>query len=203
MMDKVSPVRVQADVRRLASEAGTGVTGVLLVGGASRRFGSPKALAHVGGRTLADRAWEALAWCDERFAVGKAVDALPLSFRVYDDGSSVRAPVAGVVAGLRLASCDVIVALPVDSPLTTPDDLRKLAAACDDVAIPETGPLPGAYHRRTLPVFERRLAEGKLSLRGALETLAVCVVSIEPAALVNVNTKEQLAAIEVLLEGSA
>ncbi len=35
----------------------TPFSGVLLVGGASRRFGSPKALAALDGETLADCAW--------------------------------------------------------------------------------------------------------------------------------------------------
>jgi molybdenum cofactor guanylyltransferase len=36
------------------------MSGVLLVGGASARFGSPKALARVGDETLAERAWRVL-----------------------------------------------------------------------------------------------------------------------------------------------
>ena len=78
------------------------LTGVLLVGGASRRFGSPKALAAFVGETLAERAWRLLGdVCDERLAVGKAADRLPLPFAVVDDGTDVRAPIAGVIAGLR------------------------------------------------------------------------------------------------------
>lgn len=177
---------------------GAGVTGVLLVGGASRRFGSPKALAQLGGATLADRAWEALAWCDERLAVGKAADALPLPFPVYDDDSSVRAPLAGLVAALRLASHDVVVVLPVDCPLITPDALRELATACDDAAVPQTGPLPGAYHRRVLPLLEQRLVDGELALRGALDSLAVRIVSLDPELLANVNSKRDLDELEAL-----
>src|SRR5262245_30373890 len=135
------------------------LTGVLLVGGASRRFGSPKALARVDGETLAERAWRLLgAACDERLAVGKRADALPLPFEIVDDGTPVRAALAGLAAGLRAAPTAVCVVVPVDCPALTVDALHRLAAACRDAAVPQTGPLPGAYHRRALPVLERRLA---------------------------------------------
>src|SRR5581483_118338 len=78
--------------------ADRGLTGVLLVGGASTRFGSPKALAPFEGETLADRAWRLLGEaCDERIAVGKREQDLP--FPVLDDGTPVRAPLAGAAAG--------------------------------------------------------------------------------------------------------
>ena len=73
---------------------------MLLVGGASTRFGSPKALAPFDGETLAERAWRLLGdACDERIAVGKRADGLELPFELLDDGTDVRAPIAGVVAG--------------------------------------------------------------------------------------------------------
>jgi molybdopterin-guanine dinucleotide biosynthesis protein A len=176
--------------------ASRGLTGVLLVGGASRRFGSPKALACYEGTTLAERAWGVLGQaCDERLAFGKAHDELGLPFPVQDDGTDVRAPIAGVVAGLRAARNEICVILPVDAPLVTPEALHRLGEACREAAVPERGPLPGAYSRGTLPVFERRLAAGELSLRGALDELYTAIVPLDPRLLANVNAPEELAAL--------
>jgi molybdenum cofactor guanylyltransferase len=164
------------------------LTGVLLVGGASVRFGSPKALARFGGETLAERAWRVLGEaCEERLAVGKAADGLPLPFRLLDDGSDVRAPLAGLVAGLRAAANEVVVFMPVDMPLVDADALRRLADACRDAAVPRGSPLPGAYRRRVLPRLERRLAAGELRLTAAAAELDAAVVDLDPALLVNVN----------------
>jgi molybdopterin-guanine dinucleotide biosynthesis protein A len=180
--------------RSRAAESQSSITGILLVGGASSRFGSPKALAHFGGTTLAERGWEALAWCDERLALGKD-DGLGLPFPVEDDGFEIRAPVAGVVAGLRRAAHDVCLFLPVDCPLVGENELRALAAACRDAAVPQTGPLPGAYRRPALGVLEPRLLNGELALRDALRELETAVVELDPKALVNVNTPDELAAV--------
>ncbi len=171
------------------------LTGILLVGGASTRFGSPKALARIDGRTLAEIGWETLAFCDERLAVGKKADGLALPFPVLDDESDVRAPIAGVVAGLRAAVNDACVVLPVDTPRVTPAVLVDLAAAPAEVAIPQTGPLPGAYRRGALPALKAAFADGRLSLRDALADLDTLVVDIDAALLVNVNTPDELARI--------
>jgi molybdenum cofactor guanylyltransferase len=161
------------------------------VGGASRRFGSPKALAPIGDTTLAERAWSSLAWCDERIALGKR-SGPELPFPVRDDGIEVQAPLAGVVAALRIARFDVCVFVPVDTPLVGERELRELAAVCRQAAVPRDGPLPGAYRRSALPVLERRLAAGKLALNAALEELDVVRVPIDETLLANVNTPADL-----------
>jgi molybdopterin-guanine dinucleotide biosynthesis protein A len=170
-----------------------GLTGILLVGGASTRFGSPKARAILGGETLAARAWRLLGEaCDERVAVGKRADGLELPFDLLDDGTEVRAPIAGVVAGLRAARHDVAVVIPVDVPQLTTAALHELAAACRDAAIPPSGPLPGAYRRTALPALERSLAAGRLALRDAIAGLDVAVVELDAGLLVNVNTPDDV-----------
>ena len=106
----------------------TPLTGVVLVGGASRRFGTSKANARFRGETLGQRATRLLAEvCDEVLVVGKVGDGLP--FTVVDDGSDARAPVHGVIAGLRRAGHDDVVVLPVDVPLVTPGALGALGEA--------------------------------------------------------------------------
>ncbi len=164
------------------------LTGVLLVGGASRRFGSPKALARLGGETLAERAWRTLGEaCEERLAVGKAADGLGLPFPVLDDGTDERAPVYGLIAGLRAARHDVVVALPVDVPLVTPAVLRALGQAG---AVPSARiPLPGAYPRSLLPVLERRARDGELSLRG----VNARTLEVPEELLADADTPERLA----------
>src|SRR4029078_10324323 len=114
---------------------------------------------------------------------------LGLPFPLLDDGIAVRAPLAGVVAGLRLAVTDVAVFLPVDGPLVTPEVLRALADACKDAAVPRTGPLPGAYAKSALPVLERRLDAGELTLRDALAELDVETVDLDEELLGDADTE--------------
>jgi molybdenum cofactor guanylyltransferase len=167
------------------------LTGVLLVGGASVRFGSPKAQARLGGETLADRGWRVLGEaCAHRLAVGKGDEELP--FPVLADGVEERAAIHGLAAALRAAPTDLCVILPVDAPLVTAAALLELAAACSgDAAVPQTGPLPGAYRRSALPALEA----GELSIRRVLEGLDVTVVQLDPAQLANVNTPADLLAL--------
>jgi len=162
---------------------------VLLVGGASTRFGSPKALARLGGATLAVRAWRTLGEaCDERIAVGKSEDALDLPFPVLDDGVPQRAAIHGLVAGLRAARHDIAVVIPVDLPFLSASSLLELAAACRDAAVPPSGPLPGAYRKSALP----SLVTGELSIKRAIGDLDVAIVDLDPTQLVNVNRPEDL-----------
>ena len=169
------------------------LTGVLLAGGASRRFGSPKALARFRGEMLAERGRRLLAEaCDEVLVVGKAAELDSLPFAVVDDGTDDRAPVHGLIAGLRAARHEVVVALPVDVPLVTREALRALG---DARAVPSGRiPLPGAYPRALLPVLESRVAAGELSLRGVNPR----TLEIPASLLVDVDTPAALAELERL-----
>ena len=154
------------------------LSGILLVGGASTRFGSPKELAEYGGETLAERAWRVLGEvCDERFAVGRGGLSDPRT-----------GPVAAIASGLRAATQELAVVIPVDMPLLTADALQLLAGACRDAAVAQDGPLPCAIARRALPAFET----GELRLRTVLDGLDTARIELEQRLLANVNTRADL-----------
>ncbi len=164
----------------------TPCTGILLVGGASERFGSPKALARFRGETLTERGWRILhEVCDEVLAVGKAAHGLELPVPVVDDGVDDRAPVFGVIAGLRAAANDICLVLPVDCPLVTTEALRTLV---EHRGVPQSGPLPGVYTKSMLPELEQRVAAGELSLKG----VNPAVTQLDECLLANVNTRMDL-----------
>jgi molybdopterin-guanine dinucleotide biosynthesis protein A len=172
------------------------LTGVLLVGGASRRFGSPKALAELDGETLAERGWRVLGEaCEQRLAVGKRADGLPLPFPIVDDGTDARHPAAGIATALRHASYEVCVVLPVDCPSVRPDTLQALGGGCADAATPGSDdPLPAAFRRTALAALERCVADG-LPLGKALAKLEVRMVPVDRWELANVNVPADLEAI--------
>lgn len=160
------------------------LSGILLLGGESSRFGSPKALARFEGETLAKRAWRLLGEvCAERIAVGRS-DGLP--FEVLGDPGT--GPVAAIAAGLRHATHYLAVVVPVDMPLLNGDALRLLAEACRDAAVAQDGPLPCAIARRQLPAFET----GERRLRTVLDGLDTAHVELDAWLLANVNTRADL-----------
>jgi molybdopterin-guanine dinucleotide biosynthesis protein A len=158
--------------------ADRGLTGILLVGGASSRFGSPKSHARFEGETLAERAWRLLGEvCDERLTVGG--DGLA------DSGTG---PVAAIAVGLRAATSDVAIVIPVDMPLLTAGALRSLADACREAAVAQVGPLPCAVARSALPAFET----GERRLRTVLDALDTARIELDERLLANVNTPADL-----------
>jgi molybdopterin-guanine dinucleotide biosynthesis protein A len=151
---------------------------VLLVGGASTRFGSPKERAEYGGETLRARAWQLLGdACDERIAVGRG--------GLDDPGTG---PVGAIAVGLRAAVHDVAIVVPVDMPLLTVASLHALANACRDAAVAQHGPLPCAVAKRVLPAFE----SGERRLRAVLAELDTAEIELDERVLANVNTPEEL-----------
>ena len=173
-------------------DADAGISGVVLAGGASRRFGSDKLSARVDGQTLLAHAARALgARCDEVVAV-LAPEAtrsdLPGGAVVVHDAEAHLGPLSGLASGLAAATGAVVLVVGGDMPWVRPAVADLLIAALDDGAVSVAAlgegdrlrPLPIALRRAaTLAAAERLLAAGERRLRALLEVLPTAMVPEE------------------------
>lgn len=125
------------------------VLGVILAGGRSRRFGSPKAFAHIGGARVIDRVVSALRSVtgDPVLVANDTALFAPLGLQVRKDLNPGHGPLGGVETALtwaieRGANAALVVAC--DLPCLSTELLRALANEVIPGAavVPEsTGPL--------------------------------------------------------------
>jgi molybdopterin-guanine dinucleotide biosynthesis protein A len=186
--------------------------GAILVGGASRRFGAPKALATVGGLAMVERARLALRDAGlTPVLIGArpelaAID-LPRRPDRFEDGG----PLAGIHAALVWAGeLDLPGALCVacDLPLLAPallHDLWEQGVRSEACAVVPDGPdgapepLCAWYGVGALPEIEARLARRDLRVRALVKALSPERIQTappgrygEPAHLfLNVNTRAE------------
>ena len=173
------------------------VTGLVLAGGASTRFGTDKALAELGGLPFVALVHAALAAHSGTMlvATGTAPRAYPIAARVVLDAVPDGGPLAGLVAGLDVAETPWLLSAAVDLPYLTPAALRPLLAAdadgADVVVATADGrrqPTCALWRVRTVaPVANGQMRAGRLALRALLDRLAVREVTVEGGALRNVN----------------
>ena len=170
------------------------ILGVVLAGGGSTRFGSDKALAELGGRTLLARAVDAMSgWCEYVVVAGRETAPAPT---IPDWPHPAMGPLAGIAAGLRLARDEdyaSVLTCGVDS-LALPENLLDLLSPAP--AYLESQPVVGHWPTGTVDAIETLLlAEGKhsmLAFAGAVGATAV-KFGAKPA---NINTPADLAAME-------
>jgi molybdopterin-guanine dinucleotide biosynthesis protein A len=178
------------------------VSGIVLAGGGSSRFGSDKLTAEIDGRSLLQHAIHAVAEItDEVVVVGSAQGGpeLPATcrvpMRIARDATPDGGPLVGLIAGLEAARFPVAVVVGGDMPLLVasvlatlverlgreahratsnrPEPPRQIAAA----GLLENGrirPLPCALRREPALALARATLAGSTSrLRSLLDALGV------------------------------
>ncbi|WP_237704116.1 molybdenum cofactor guanylyltransferase [Planococcus donghaensis] len=113
--------------------------GILLAGGLSRRFGSPKAFAEIEGEYFYECAYRALAGvCDRVVIVSRPelVSRFSSNYDVITDAEWVKGkgPLAGIYSGMIAIQADKYVVLPCDMPFVGPEETKKLVALADTSA---------------------------------------------------------------------
>jgi molybdopterin-guanine dinucleotide biosynthesis protein MobB len=189
--------------------------GVILAGGESRRFGSPKALALVQGRRMIDRVLDALYAAVPAVGIN-ANDPTPfaeLGLPMRFDTAFGAGALGGIHAALHWATeCGLSGALVVacDMPWVSAELLRTLAdrsmSTDADAIVPESGgrrgiePLCAWYSVRCLPQVERMIEERDLRVHRLLDRVRAEVIPVaevrrlgDPGTLfLNVNTADDL-----------
>ena len=144
------------------------VSGVVMAGGKSRRFGQDKAQVRLMGQPLLFRVAELLATvCQELIVVGPPERKLLLpEARVIQDSFPDAGPLSGLHAALNRARHHWAIVVACDMPLLNPALLRYLLSLREgyDVVLPRHGgytqQLHAAYSTNCLPHIEAQLAKG-------------------------------------------
>ncbi len=155
------------------------ITGVILAGGSSSRFGGNKALATLGGRPLIAHVADLLG---HLFSSVLVVTNTPAQYAFLDlpmtpDLFPGAGPLAGIHAALSVAPEERVFVVACDMPHINPVLVRYLCSLDTDrtvqAVLPRLArgvePLFGIYHRTLVPGFYKRLEAGH---GGVIDALA-------------------------------
>jgi molybdopterin-guanine dinucleotide biosynthesis protein A len=167
------------------------VTGIVLAGGRSSRFGRDKLVERIDGRRLLDSAIDGVTPASTEILVVAAPDAvpvLPAGARLIHDPVAFEGPLAGVATGLRAARESMVLVVGGDMPTLVGALMDSMLAALDArgieaVVLEHDGrarPLPLALRRDpALAAADVLLADGERRLRRLIETLETTVIPEE------------------------
>lgn len=164
------------------------VTGIVLAGGRSSRFGRDKLAERIDGRTLLDSAIDGVTPDSTEILVVAAPDAAldpAPGTRLVHDTVAFQGPLAGVAAGLRAARESIVLVVGGDMPTLVGAVIDSMLVALDGsgveaVVLEHEGrarPLPIALRRdAALAATEVLLADGERRLRALTEALMTTVI---------------------------
>ncbi len=159
--------------------------GILLSGGLSRRYGSPKAFARYEGRSFHERAYEALSAACRRVTVSSAAslaERFPSAYDVRVDLPELagRGPLAGICTVMREVPAERYVVLPCDMPRVGPGTIRRLAELAEahpeaDIVTVRAGetflPLLSVWRAGLADLLEQEISAERLSVMKLLAKL--------------------------------
>lgn len=184
------------------------ITGYLIAGGQSSRFGSDKRMVEFEGEPLLEKAVRLMHESLGELPVLVGDDVMPRSdgtWRVITDARPQAGPLGGLVAALDDCGTDWILAFAVDMPLMKPDDLKLLVESRNDefdaLTLSIDGrpePLAALYHSRTAPFWWHQLERGKLSLHEGIALLNWSPIRLpsNSKSLTNINRLDDLRALD-------
>lgn len=175
------------------------LTGAVLAGGHSSRFGSNKALQAIDGTTFLGHAIETLQpLCSEVVISASrrnADDYSSYGLRIINDTDEDLGPLGGIVSLLAAIHTDWLLVLTCDMPWLSSASLQQLLDGAEgyEAVSFDHSPLPLLIRRSALPVVQNQIATGQLSIKALLSNLQThYIIRCNERELSNVNRKEDL-----------
>jgi molybdopterin-guanine dinucleotide biosynthesis protein A len=167
------------------------IVGVVLAGGESRRFGSPKAFAKRGEMYFFQIVVEALRpsvqdiyIVSHPFLVSRFQQMTDEKVMIDDEAYRGQGPLAGIYTVMKKTKAEWLFILPCDMPYMSASTVANMVQYVDDkfdiIVSAHFGriqPLVGIYHRRTLERIERLLKAGNNRMMSLLELCRVRYVT--------------------------
>lgn len=183
------------------------ITGIILIGGKSRRMGTDKGHLKIEDKSFVELIISVL----DSVAANTILVGDNSSYDIYNitrivDEVKDQGPIAGICAGLNASETEHNIILSCDIPLINSSVLQLLLEAYnpkfDLIQLSNkdfTFPLIGLYHQNCLKPLKKELNSGEKRLTEAVKKLSVKTVLVDDHLkphLVNINTREDLKAIE-------
>jgi len=182
------------------------VTGVVLCGGAGKRFGgADKPLELLHGLPLVQHVCERLAAQVAHVVIScnRNADTYRRFGDVIVDGITDRGPLAGVLAGMEAATTDFVFVCPGDAPLLSRTLVARLRAVLDSTDTDVAYPDDGEQRQHLFMLVRRSLREALSDYLDAGRRAVHTFVQLQRCAIVdgpfdsdcftNVNTADDLA----------
>lgn len=178
------------------------VVGVILAGGVSRRFGSPKAFADVEGISFYQFSLEALQSIADTTVIvtneqleHKFTEATSTRVIKDEDNFKGKGPLAGVYSAMQSIQADWYALAPVDVPFIQSEIFHRLLEQREvgkEAIVPVTNgriqPLVAIYHYSLKNRIKRLLEADHLAMRDLLNTSKVkYVLFTEEKTFININ----------------
>ncbi len=176
------------------------MTGLVIAGGKSRRYGRPKAFETIGGQYFYEKSLYVLGnFCDRSILITneQLKNRFQSDIPVFVDSEKYQnyGPLAGLYTGMKNSDADWYATLPVDVPNITASVFMELLKGITDQAqaiVPVTDgqkqPLVALYHHSVYEAIEALLNSGQSSLHQLLDRIHTVYLEMEDAdPFLNVN----------------
>jgi molybdopterin-guanine dinucleotide biosynthesis protein A len=158
------------------------MTGIILIGGKSKRFGKDKVLASLGIKPLIEHVADLIdPLFEEIILVGHQRNGLE-KYRVVEDIKPGCGPLGGIFTALSTAKSDSCFVFAADMPRLNRNFISYMISEADDhdIVIPVWSkgrePLHAIYHKRIIPVVSSLFEQSDFKIFSLIKKVDTCII---------------------------